>query len=73
MTEIHRNVAIRPARIFTLLMLITSVLAITNIGVQVLRYRFSQLVPTSVLNLFDLNREANIPTLFSVLLLAIAT
>jgi hypothetical protein len=73
MTEIHRNVAIRPARIFTLLMLMTSALSITNIGVQVLRYRFSQLVPTSLLNLFDLNREANIPTLFSVLLLAIAT
>ncbi|HMQ32331.1 MAG TPA: hypothetical protein PKD53_16485, partial [Chloroflexaceae bacterium] len=71
--ELHHRVTIRPRRVLQVLALLAVGLALLNLGVQVLRYLFGGLVPNNVLNLFDVNREANVPTFYSVLLLLLAS
>lgn len=67
--ESHHQITVRPQRVLQALTAVAIGLALLNLGVQVVRYLSGGLVPSNVLNLFDVNREGNVPTFFSVLLL----
>lgn len=68
----RHQITIHPRRVLQVLTATALAFALGNLAIQLVRYRFGGLVPTNILHLFDLNREANFPTLFAVALLALA-
>ena len=62
---------LRPATVTTVTVALIAVVVIVSVIMQVLRFRYEMPV-TGMIRNFDLNREGNVPTLLSAILLAIA-